>query len=369
MGSLLSAENVGARGTEVSTRPVYQVHPLKDPRWAEFVERQSSSSVFHTVGWLEALHRTYGYEPVVLTTSPPDTALEDGLVLCRVASWVTGRRLVSLPFSDHCEPLSTTVVDEQAFVWAIEQTLLRERLRYIELRATQNLTGATGLCRSTQSYCFHTLDLRPDLDTLFRNCHKSSTQRKILRAEQEGLVCETGRSGALLDAFCDLLLITRRRHRVPPQPKAWFRNLIGCLRDSLQIRVAFKDKRPVAAILTLRHKDTLVYKYGCSDTRYNNLGGTQLLFWRSIQEAKRDGVRLFDLGRSDSENAGLITFKDRLGGTRSILTYVRYSASPQPTPLACNAREWAGRIAKAVVPCLPDRLLRMVGSALYRHIA
>jgi hypothetical protein len=27
------------------------------------------------------------------------------LVFCRVRSWLTGRRSISLPFSDHCEPL------------------------------------------------------------------------------------------------------------------------------------------------------------------------------------------------------------------------------------------------------------------------
>jgi lipid II:glycine glycyltransferase (peptidoglycan interpeptide bridge formation enzyme) len=222
----------------------------------------------------------------------------------------------------------------------------------------------TGPWCPTQSYCFHRVDLRPDLTTLFNNCHKSSTQRKILRAEREGLVCETGHSEALLDAFWNLLLITRRRHRIPPQPKPWFRNLIACFGDALQIRVAYKDSQPVASILTLRHKNTLVYKYGCSDANLNNLGGTQLLFWEAIQEAKSDGLCVFDLGRSDCDNAGLIAFKDRWGAARSTLTYMRLSLSPPS-----ERPEWAARLAKSAVPYLPDRLLRTVGAALYRHIA
>src|SRR5208282_5243177 len=50
-------------------------------------------------------------------------------------------------------------------------------------------------------------------------------------------------------------------------------------------------------------------KYGCSDARFNNLGGMHLLFWRSIEEAKKDGLRTFDLGRSGREGAGLNVFK------------------------------------------------------------
>ena len=369
MAVLLRTDDSELGGAEVSTKTVCQVHPLQDPRWAEFVGKHPGSSVFHTVPWLSALQRTYGYEPLAYTTSPPGMSLEDGLVFCRVTSWLTGRRLVSLPFSDHCEPLMATAADEQLFASTIEQTLHREKLRYAEIRATGDPFSTTRLSHPTRTYCFHRLDLRPDLTTLFRNCHKSSMQRKILRAEREGLTCEIGRSQALLNAFWDLLLMTRRRHRIPPQPQDWFRNLIACFGDALQIRVAFKDKRPVAAILTLRHKDTIVYKYGCSDSRFNNLGGTQLLFWRAIQDARRDGLHVFDLGRSECDNAGLITFKDHLGSARSTLTYSRFSLSPPSERSGPNAAEWAGRIARGVVPYLPDRILRMIGSVLYRHVA
>jgi len=356
---------------DVGTCPavVYQIQPLQDPRWAELVNRHPRSSAFHTVAWLEALHRTYGYEPTAYTTSPPGTCLENGLVFCRVASWITGRRIVSLPFSDHCEPLVHTAAEKDALVSALEHKLVQDNLKYVEVRGENPIAAARCVCPSAPSFCFHRLDLRPDLETLFANCHKSSTQRKILRAQREGLAYEAGRSGWFLDVFWDLLLLTRRRHGIPPQPKSWYRNLIACFGESLQIRVASKEKHPVAAILTLRHRDTLIYKYGCSDTAFNQLGGTQLLFWRSIQEAKHDGLHVFDLGRSDSDNPGLIRFKDRLGGTRSSLTYTRLSVSPISQDRPNSGVRWVRSVAKRVVPCLPDCIFRAAGSALYRHMA
>src|SRR5262249_27120932 len=153
----------------------------------------------------------------------------------------------------------------------------------------------------------------------------------------------------------DLLVRTRRRHQVLPQPKGWFRNLIDCFGEALQIRVAFTNHQPVAAILTLRHRDTLVYKYGCSDTDFNNLGGTQLLFWKAIQEAKFAGLQTFDLGRTDCDNEGLITFKDRLGAARSSLTYSRLSLSP---PAARRSGPPAiRRLAEHVLQWVPDWVL------------
>jgi CelD/BcsL family acetyltransferase involved in cellulose biosynthesis len=345
---------------------IYAVDPLHDTRWRAFVESCPNSSVFHNPAWLEALRRTYGYQPQAYTTASPGTALRDGLVFCRVASWLTGRRIVSLPFSDHCEPLVENPSDRKTLLSALAQSLRPEKLRYLEIRAAQPLPGPAGLYLSTESFCFHQLDLTPDLAALYAGFHKSSTQRKIQRAERDGLRYEAGRSPELLEAFWRLLLMTRRRHRVPPQPRIWFRNLIDCFGPSLQIRVAFKDNHPVAAILTLRHKDTLVYKYGGSDPAFNNLGGTHLLFWKSIQEAKSEGLQAFDLGRSDLDNPGLITFKDRWGAARSTLTYSRFSVEP---PAHAIGAGWPGRIANRVVPFLPDRILTVVGSVLYRHIA
>ena len=283
---------------------MYTVDPLKDPRWPTFLSRHSRSSVFHTKAWLEALHRTYQYEPVALTTSPPGTDLHNGLVLCRVQSWLTGSRLVSLPFSDHCDPLLDNSEDAAAILSVLQRDLSLHHLRYVEIRPKVALGASAPQFRSTRAYCLHQLDLRPDINTLFRNLHKDSTQRKIKRAQRESVTCEAGRSDSLLANFCQLLLLTRRRHKVPPQPVQWFRNLIDCFGEALNISVAFKDGRPLAAILTIRCKDTLVFKYGCSDTHYNTLGGMHLLLWNSMEEAKHAGIDTFDLGRSDCDNAG-----------------------------------------------------------------
>lgn len=347
---------------------LHRFHPLNDPRWDEFLQQNSRSSVFHTANWLAALRKCYGFEPVAWTTSAPDRALQNAAVFCKVESWLTGSRLVGLPFSDHCDILTNNPADTPSIVHSARQTL--PGLKYVEFRSTTPLDPAILGYHSTHAYCLHRLDLRPDIEILFRNLHAGSIQRKIRRAEREGLVYEEGRSAHLLDSFYRLLLLTRRRHLLPPQPRKWFESLIQCFGEALQIRVAFLDRRPVAAILTLRHKDTLVYKYGCSDAQLHNLGGMPFLFWRSIQDAKRDGLAVLDLGRSDFENGGLLIFKDRWGAQRSTLNYVRLFASPQS-----DARfkpvgvDWRNRLIEKVFPHLPDNVLRLAGSLIYKHVA
>lgn len=349
---------------------VYQLDPLADSRWTSLIERHPHSSAFHAVSWLEALRRTYGYEPVAFTTAAPGARLDNAVVFCRVNSWLTGRRLVSLPFSDHCEPLVEDAAELSAILAAVDREQQRHQLRYVELRPVQALESACSLHHSNQTFCFHQLDLTPDLNTLFANCHKDSTQRKVRRAEREGLIYEEGRTKTLLDHFLGLLLLTRRRHQVPPQPREWFQNLIECLGESLKIRVAYnKERQPTAAILTLRHKTTMIYKYGCSDTRFNNLGGMHLLFWKTIQEAKEQGARVFDLGRSDLDNEGLITFKDRWGCARSELVYSRFTVPGSAKgQFSAAGGGWKEGLAKTVFSRLPDRALNTVGQLIYKHI-
>src|SRR5580704_3941281 len=84
---------------------LYTLNPMLDRRWDELVASHPKASVFHCKGWLKALSATYGYRPVVLTSTPPGQQLSDGIVFCEVKSWITGNRLVSLPFADHSEPL------------------------------------------------------------------------------------------------------------------------------------------------------------------------------------------------------------------------------------------------------------------------
>jgi CelD/BcsL family acetyltransferase involved in cellulose biosynthesis len=343
---------------------VYRIDPIRDERWGEFLQKHPAASIFHTSGWLEALRRTYGYEAVAFTTSPSEGPLTNGLPFCQISSWLSGRRLVSLPFSDHCTPLVENSEQLASLLASLRESLDEKKWKYIEIRTADSVLSGCEAFQKSKVFVFHKLDLRPRLDEIFQNLHKDCVQRKIRRAKRVGLTCEEGRSDSLLAKFYDLHLVTRRRHGLPPQSTRWFRNLIACLRDKVTIRVASADGRPIASILTIRFKHVLVYKYGCSDLRYNHLGGTQLLFWKAIQGAKDNQLSEFDLGRSDCDNPGLIAFKDHWGTTRSTLTYLRF---PLRSFRIVRTTTQAP-IVKHLVACVPDSLLAVAGRVIYKHI-
>jgi hypothetical protein len=345
--------------------PVYLIDPLQDIRWPHFLGRHRSASLFHSVEWLDALRRTYGFQASALTTSKPWEPLTNGLVFCRVQSWLTGRRLISVPFSDHCTPLVGDEAEFKLLLSRLQEEASQERQKSMEIRSiAANSTAKAGLTVSG-SFCLHKLDLRPTLDELFCALHGSCIRRKIHRSKREGLTYDDGTSEELLHKFYQLLVRARKRQGIPPQPLSWFRNLIGCMGERIRIRLASHMGQPTAGIFTIRHKCTLTYKYGCSEPRFNNMGSMQLLMWRAIQEAKLDGLLEFDMGRTDWSNEGLLGFKDRWGAERSTLLYLRY---PAVTPLR-PAQEAAMRISRRVLASMPGCVATAAGNLLYSHFA
>jgi CelD/BcsL family acetyltransferase involved in cellulose biosynthesis len=344
--------------------PVYEINPLQDARWHDLVQRDERSSIFHSTGWLEALRQTYGYEPVVFTTCPDGQALTNGIVFCGVNSWLTGRRLVSLPFSDHCEPLVNEPHEFEEITSFLQEEVKKRRLKYIELRPLSSLASPPPGASESDSFCLHRVDLRLRADELYQKLHNASIRQKVKRSEREGLSYEVGTSRTFLEQFYRLFVVTRRRHGLPPSPLCWFENLIKCLGSNVQIRITSKEGRPTAGILTLTHKDVIVYKYGCSDMSLSNLGGTPLLFWMTMKESQAAGLRELDLGRSDLDNEGLITFKNRLGGVRSVLTYWLW-----PMEAGRHSQNsWKSRIAKRMLANAPSAVRIGAGNLLYKHM-
>lgn len=88
-----------------------------------------------------------------------------------------------------------------------------------------------------------------------------------------------------------------------------------------------------------------------------------MLIWKAIQEAKQHGMKALDMGRSDWDNPGLATFKDRWGALRSTMTYLRFGSQ-------ANDIVWTARNARVVAPIvkyIPDSIFAWAGAVLYRH--
>ena len=123
------------------------------------------------------------------------------MVFCRIRSWLTGRRTVSLPFSDHCEPLVDDPNELDDLLLNLKSSVDSRRTGYIELRpSTTAIRPGSGFEQSL-GHLWHIIDLSRPIDTLFGSLHKNCVQRKIRKAERESLDYQSGTLRLSLGSF------------------------------------------------------------------------------------------------------------------------------------------------------------------------
>lgn len=342
---------------------IYKVDPCEDIRWSRFLSGRSDASVFHTEGWLRALQLTYGYAPIVYTTSGPDVEIINGVVFCEIRNSLSPKRLVSVPFADHTAILVNDPVAFEEILGGLRECTDERVYKYVEIRACDNIRLPNMGFRSSAIFYWHKLSLRDDIDRIYGNFHKNCVQRKIRRAERERLGYAEGASEELIQVFYNLQTLTHKRHGVPPQPIAWFRNLVKTLGPMIKIRVASIGNIPIASIITIACRRSMLYKYGGSDANYHRLGGMAFLLWRAIVDAKRSGLEELDLGRSYCDNVGLINYKERWGAERTKLLYWSYPEKSRP-----NLNGGYFRAARRVFTRLPSPVLKVLGELLYKRM-
>ena len=82
------------------------IDPITDPRWDKFVENHPFGWICHLSGWKQVLEKSFkhmkGYYFALLDNSGN---IQAALPIFEVKSWLTGNRLVSIPFATLCDPL------------------------------------------------------------------------------------------------------------------------------------------------------------------------------------------------------------------------------------------------------------------------
>lgn len=337
------------------------VNPLNCPEWNEMLLGCGHGTIFHSANWARLLAESYGYHPAYFTLSRQG-ALAGCLPLMEVNSVLTGRRGVSLSFSDYCGSIVEGPADFQLLFDSILELGRRSGWRHVEFRGEESLAAE----RPASSYAHHLLELSGD-ERLMHSRLRESTARNIRKAVKEGVTVEICRSLQGVRDFYRLHCLTRRRHGLPPQPGRFFDKLHEhVISQGLGFTaLARKGQTTVAGVICLHFGCSALYKYGASDAAFQHLRANNLVLWEAIKYCAREGFRTFSLGRTDLDNEGLLTFKDGWGGNRSVLNYHRYEFASNG--FVCD-HERNLEVYKNVLKKLPIDVLKMLGKLAYRHI-
>ncbi len=342
---------------------VRMLNPLCDLDWDRLVISHADFSFFHSTAWARVLCNTYGHTPFFLHLSHADKSLAL-LPVMEVASPLTGRRGVSLPFSDFCPPLMSNGWATESLTEKLLELGRERKWRYFELRDGRGMLPASAT--AARRYYGHRLNLTIGIEELFAR-FQSPVRRAIRKAEKSGLTVEVTNSRSGVLDFYRLHVRTRTRHGAPPQPLSFFLNIHEeIIKADLGFVVLAKSgTRLVAGAVFFHSGKAGLYKFGASDERVQEFRGNNLVMWEGIKRLVRHGLKTLHLGRTSLDNDGLRRFKLSWGTEEEIIEYFRFALGPK---MWVNSHQDAAEFPKQLFRRLPRPLSRWVGALIYPHL-
>src|SRR5260370_9411473 len=137
---------------------------LDDQEWLRLVQRCEDATAFLLPVWSLAVCETYGFPGFVLAVKGNGGRVVAGLPVIEVRDLLGRRRLVSLPFTDHCPPLIQEGTDPADFTRSL--MLWRARHDRLRLEVLGEVPSATGM-HTNEVGTMHLLRLDPHPQHLF----------------------------------------------------------------------------------------------------------------------------------------------------------------------------------------------------------
>ncbi len=363
------------------------IDPTTFPHWDDLLLSTPGYSFFHSSAWARVLKESYGYTPMYFASIKNDhfSAL---IPVMEVNSYITGKRGVSLPFTDYCEPVVDEDISFQDLFKQISDLGKRRGWKYLELRGGDKFFNPQSAIRNPQSegptlctlypspcsyatYFGHTLDLTGGEEKILSGL-RESTKRNIKKAQKGGVEVKIVSSLDGIKEFCRLNCLTRRKHGLPPQPYHFFRKVYEHIisRGLGYVSLASHNGQNIAGGVFFHFGDKTVYKYGASDMKFQDLRANNLSMWEGIRWFCNNGYKTFCFGRTEPENRGLQQFKAGWGTEEQSIQYFKYDliqgtfVSNMKNPESGTRSILLNRLAQRT----PIPVLNLAGSLLYRHM-
>ncbi|HVR31608.1 MAG TPA: GNAT family N-acetyltransferase [Acidimicrobiia bacterium] len=327
--------------------------------WATLV-RQRRTEVFHSPTWAAVLADTYGFD-VRARILHRGGSPEAGIAFVTLDDHL-GRRHVTLPFSDFCDPL---VDDDSQLRRLIDDHLSGPAAVTIKRRVTETRSDSAELTEGAR-FAWHGIDVGGDIDAAWDRLD-SGARRAIRKAQAAGITVRAATSLDDLRSFFELHLAVRKyKYRLLSQPWRFFESIWHRFLAPGEgvLLLAEVEGRVVGGVLFLTWGDTLYYKFNASDMDQLSVRPNDVVLWEGMKWANESGLSMVDLGVSDLDQPGLIRYKQKYASQDGEVVVLRKPGAVRPGD--AEARALLGEVTRLFVdPSVPDAITERAGDALY----
>lgn len=292
---------------------VYNLKKSDEKEWDDYVMRHPESTFYHQIGWKHIVEGSYGHKPYYIFAKEHDE-IKGILPLFSVKNVFFGNKLISVPFAPYGGVCANDDMTKNMLLNAAKVFVTESNLDYLEYR---NMKEDDLELISNNEYFTLILKLNSD-PMLIWNDFRKSMRRYIKHSIENNLVVSS--SSNYLDDFYKIYSHNMRDLGTPVHSFAFFKNLLKEFPENTNIAIVRYNDIPIAAVLLLYFKDTVIYGWGSSDRKYSKYSPNYILFWELIKQSCKGKFNYFDFGRSQKED-GTYLFKTGWGAQPKQLYY------------------------------------------------
>lgn len=293
-----------------STRLLLEISDaVEDPAWDAFVEQAPGGSHVQTSIWGQ-LKATEGWDPVRVIVKTGTGIVAGAQLLIRRLP--LRNAVAYVPKGPILAPFDTAAA--QLLLEGLRDVASRHGVRHLSVQPADNgeevvpLLTAAGYRPSDTSVApvatVH-IDLSRENDEILAAMRKNH-RRYVRHGLRQGVVGRLGTEDDLED-FYRLVVATSQRQGFTPHPFEHFVKLWSLFhhRGQLQLFLVEYRGQPVSGQLALAFGDVVTAKNSGWSGEHADLGPNHVMEWTTIQWAKQNGYRCYDLEGIDVRAAEL----------------------------------------------------------------
>lgn len=329
---------------------------MPDPDWDAFVTAHPDGTLCHLSTWAVVAETVYGWTPYYLAAEA-DRVITGVVPLVHVRHGFGRGTLVSAPFCVYGGALARDSATANALDKAAADLARELNVTALEMRQRERANPAWV---GTDLYATFRKQLEPDPASNLAAVPRK--QRAMIRkGEKAGLSIRRGRDVA---TFYRLFCAGMRNLGTPVYPRRLFTTLAECFGDRFEILLVEHEGQVVSAVLSLYFRDEVLPYYAGGIPAARQLAAFDYMYWRLMEQACTDGLRIFDFGRS-MRNTGAYAFKKNWGFEPQPLHYQFHMIGSGAPPVLDPERPLY-RCLAATWRCLPLPVANLAGPLVAR---
>ncbi len=355
---------------------------LVEESWARYVKNHADATIYYHPAYLQVLEEQSGQKLLRLVCRDDNDRIRGVFPLqytkgmpYNIWGALVDKRLSSFPRTPVVGPLADDNTVTTELINAAIDLVDKDPGRFLQIKTYNPDLPNSSLYKFLWMDEYVTkIPVYPQEIKFVNSKNHSTIKRAVNKAIKNGVKYRLTESEKDLKQWYRLYLELNRHHHNPPRPYKSFKISWDILRPKGMMQLALAEqkingkKKIIAGLILYYFNKTVSFAYNGSSRNYFDLRPNDLLHWKTIHNAQKEGYKFYNWGNVGNNEPGLAAYKKKWGSEK-FQTYQYFY--PNPTVIEFNEgtdpSEFIG-IKKIIWQRLPLRLTEIIGALVYKYL-